>query len=303
MVRVSSGFQKPPQSPRLEIAAPLIPTRLHRGDEVSVYYGWHRGETWPRQHREQVEIVLFFRVGICHLGWLSPRGNWCEREICGRHVHVVAPELMHESRVEGEAEMLVLYLEPAWLHRVRAPKLRSVEVLDAVGNDVVVWMLAAVLRHLCTQQVRPSPRTLDATGGELASSLLDLLREPKLPERIRGPGLTPQQREKVMRFIQENMKYDIHVVDLAKQTGHSPSHFTELFVNTTGRAPYHFLKEARALRAHELILTGNYRVGAVAEAVGYSNVDHFSEMFREFTGSSPRELLKRLRMTTVESRG
>ena len=302
MAHLSTELQRPRPSPRLEIGAPLVAARLQRGKVVGVYHGLHSDETWPRRARAQVEIRIFFKAGTCYLGWLGPKSEWCHLEHCGRHVHVVAAEVENDCRLGGAAEVLILYLDPAWLQRERAPKLRGVEVIEAVENDFMVWMLAAVLRHLCTQRERPSPRTIDAMGGELALSLLDSLRDPRLPQRMRGPGFTPAAREKLMRFIQDNLKYDIHVVDLAKQTGHSPSHFTELFVNTTGRAPYHFLKEARALRAHELILGGNYRVAEVAAAVGYSNVDHFTEMFREFTGSSPRDLLKRLRMATVEHR-
>lgn len=303
MISSRTECRKTKPVPKPEISAPLIPARLQRGEVVSVYHGLCCGETWPRHARAQVEIRLFFKAGTCDLEWMGPKDAWCHRDVCGRHVHLVGAEVENECRLAGAAEVLILFVDPAWLQRERAPKPRDLEVIEAVQNDFMVWMLAAVLRHLCTQRERPSPRTIDAMGGELALSLLDTLREPRLPERAREPGFTPSEREKVMRFIQDNLKYDIHVVDLAKQTGHSPSHFTELFVNTTGRAPYHFLKEARALRAHELILGGNHRVAEVAEAVGYSNVDHFTAMFREYTGSSPRELLQRLRMATVEPRG
>jgi transcriptional regulator GlxA family with amidase domain len=109
----------------------------------------------------------------------------------------------------------------------------------------------------------------------------------------------PRDREKVFQFIRTNLKYDIHVADLAKQTGHSVGHFAELFINTTGRPPYHYLQEARLLRGHELLLTGDYNVKEVAERVGYSDANHFSELFRSFTGYPPRDVLRRIRTGPV----
>ena len=99
-------------------------------------------------------------------------------------------------------------------------RITEVSVVEMAEHDIAIWMLAALLRHLCTRRTRPKPRTIDAVGGELTSELVDLLHGPKiLPPK--GCGLMPRDREKVFQFIRNNLKYDIHVADLAKQTGHS----------------------------------------------------------------------------------
>ena len=278
---------------------PSIPGCLNQGQDVSVYYNSHSTGAWPRHQREQLEIALFFKAAACRIGWPVPNDKWCEREVQGQHVCVIAPNLPHECRIDGEAEMLVLYVEPDLLRRASRRKPSGVIVAEGAEHDVVLWMLASLLRHLCTGRVRPHARTIDAVGGELACWLMGLLHEPKTATQRIGRCLTVLQREKVIRFIQGNLKYDIHVVDLAKQTGHSPSHFTELFVNTMGRAPYHYLKEVRVLKAYEMLLTGDYLVMEAAEEVGYSNADHFSEVFQEFSGFSARQLLKRVHTGSV----
>lgn len=267
---------------------------LHRGREVSVYYQVHGPSAWPRQQRAQLEIVFFFKAAASRFGWLGPKDHWCEREVEGRHVSVIAPNLPHEYELKGETEMLVLYVEPELVRRATRRKISGVVVAEQAKQEVVPWMLASFLRHVCSRGSHPDTRTIDAVGGELASWLLGSLPSEKNPTPATGRCLTPAQQAKVLRYVQDNLKYDIHVIDLAKQTGHSPSHFTELFVNTLGRAPYRYLKEVRVMRAYELLLTGDYLMREVAEEVGYSNPDHFSEVFQQFSGLSVRDLLKRV---------
>ena len=254
---------------------------------------------WPRQQRVQLEVAFFFKAAVCRFGWLDPKNNWCEREVQGRHICLIAPNLTHDCRLEGDAEMLVLYVEPDLVRRAARRKLSGVVVAEEAEHDVVPWMLASLLRHLCTRRLRPQARTIDAVGGELACWLIGLLQANKTGTQSVGRCLTAMQQGKVTRFIQDNLKYDIHVIDLAKQTGHSPSHFTELFVNTMGRAPYHYLKEVRVLKAYELLLTGDYLMREAAEEVGYSNADHFSEVFQQFSGLSVRDLLRRVHTGSV----
>ena len=274
---------------------PSVPKRLIRGHEVSVYSNRQSIGTWARHEREQVEIALFFSSTVCHLGWSGPRNTWCEREVRGPFVCVIAPGLSHECRLESETDLLVLYVDAALLRRVVPKKITGIMVADAAQHDVLIWLLATLLRHLCVGRVRPDARTIDALGGELACWLVGLLQETKNSVAPAGLCLTSTQREKVMRYMQTNLKHDIHVIDLAKQTGHSVSHFTELFVNTMGHPPFHYLKEIRILKGYEMLATGDYLAREVALAVGYSNADHFCELFRKAFGVSPRALLRRVR--------
>lgn len=292
---------KPKGLPGLQLVPPSLPKHLIRGQEVSVYYNLRQSGSWPKHRRNQVEIALLFSAKICRLSWAGPGSSWHECELRGQNVCVIPANLVHACDLEGEAELLVLYVENHPIGPTTPLKTNAVLVVERAECDVVVWILACLLRHLCTRPLRPTMRTIDALGGELASWLIGLLRDSGSVAPEFGRCLTPVQREKVMRFIQANLKYDIHVVDLAKQTDLSLSHFTELFVNSTGHSPYHYLKQARFIKAYEMLLTGDYLVKEAALAVGYSDADHFAEVFSNFCGYNPRELLTRVRLGLVSS--
>src|SRR5258708_5405847 len=117
MAHKSTQAQRQSKS-QVELFPPSIPGRLVCGHEISLYYNLHPVGRWDRDKREQLEIALFFRAGVCRVGWQVSSNKWTEREACGPHVCLIAPGLAHECRLEGDAELLVLYVERSLLRRV-----------------------------------------------------------------------------------------------------------------------------------------------------------------------------------------
>ena len=244
--------------------------------------------------------MLFFDLTLCHLSWGDVGSKWHEQQIQGRQICIIPAGQMHECRLEGRAELLVLYVPAESSNLAAGERPAEVSIRAVAQYDPEVWILATLLRRLGTAQIRPDPSTVDAIGGELARRLIVGSSTGHSHVRSRR-CLSHGQKGKVMQYMQNNMKHDIHVIDMAKQTGISVSHFTELFVNSTGKAPFRYLKELRLVRAYEMLLTGDYLVREAALAVGYTNSDHFGEAFRVFCGYSPRELLRRVRTGLVSA--
>ncbi|MBB5916611.1 AraC-like DNA-binding protein [Nocardia transvalensis] len=90
-------------------------------------------------------------------------------------------------------------------------------------------------------------------------------------------------------YIREHLAEPLAVPDLAEQVSLSPSAFSHLFREVTGRSPYQFVKEVRLDRARELLVEGRLCVADVARAVGYSSVSHFIKEFRGRFGTTPRD--------------
>src|SRR6266403_826616 len=91
-----------------------------------------------------------------------------------------------------------------------------------------------------------------------------------------------------LTYVQEHFSEPITVNDMAEQVNLSPSSFSHLFREVTGRSPYQFLKELRLDRARELLLDGRLSVTDVSRAVGYSSASHFIKEFRSRFGTTPR---------------
>lgn len=147
-------------------------------------------------------------------------------------------------------------------------------------------------------------RTFSIMGANIATDHVGqtdrwLPDENQVNCRVLQPCLDDEQFEKVVSFMRSRMRHDIHLADFAQQTGHSTAHFSVLFKNRTGCAPFHYLKELRLREAYRLIVAGDKDTRRIGEAVGYTNRDHFLEAFRLYWGFSARELIARIRRTAV----
>ncbi len=94
------------------------------------------------------------------------------------------------------------------------------------------------------------------------------------------------------KYIDLSFTRDISVGELADMCGLSETHFRRLFVHTLGMSPADYRMDKRILKAKDLLLTGDYNVGEVAEQVGFRDANYFSRIFKKKTGFTPKEYME-----------
>lgn len=72
-------------------------------------------------------------------------------------------------------------------------KSAGIVVSESAQHDVVIWTRASLLRHLFSARLRPSARTIDSIGGELACWLVELLQDTNASAPATGRRLTESQ--------------------------------------------------------------------------------------------------------------
>jgi AraC-like DNA-binding protein len=92
----------------------------------------------------------------------------------------------------------------------------------------------------------------------------------------------------VISYVRENLSEPLTVRDMAERVALSPSAFSHLFREVTGKSPYQFVKEIRLNQARELLIVGVLSVTQVSRAVGYGSTSHFINEFRDRFGTTPR---------------
>ncbi|MBY0511348.1 MAG: AraC family transcriptional regulator [Rhodospirillaceae bacterium] len=105
--------------------------------------------------------------------------------------------------------------------------------------------------------------------------------------KVKKGGLTPRDTRRVLTYIEEHLKTDIGLEDLAKSVGLSAHYFTEAFKKTIGMPPYRYLLYRRVQRAKELLSRDNLTPKMVAEEVGFSSQSQFTVNFRKVVGTTP----------------
>jgi AraC family transcriptional regulator len=156
--------------------------------------------------------------------------------------------------------------------RTRDPHLESIGMLllaelkqENLGGRLYIESLANVLAvHLLRQYAAAKPRLTMYEGG--------------LPQH---------QLLQVLEYIHESLDQDIKLADLATLLGMSQFHFSHLFKQSIGTAPYQYLLQQRIERAKQLLKQTDQSIIDIALTCGFNSHSHLSKQFRQFTGMTP----------------
>ena len=87
--------------------------------------------------------------------------------------------------------------------------------------------------------------------------------------------------------VEKHLTEPWNMADMTRLAALSPEHLRRLSRQATGRSPHAHLIHLRMKRAAELLLTTDWTLSRIAEAVGYSNAFVFSAAFKKVIGWPP----------------
>jgi len=107
------------------------------------------------------------------------------------------------------------------------------------------------------------------------------------PARPARGGLTPWQKRKVQRTIEEGLEGSLPIEALAKLVSLSASYFCRAFKESFGETPHAYIIKRRVERARTLMLTTSESLSQIALASGLADQAHLCHCFRRVTGMTP----------------
>ena len=96
---------------------------------------------------------------------------------------------------------------------------------------------------------------------------------------------------KIVRYIAKNYCDRLTVKSMADMVSLNPTYFGDLFQRTTGSSFNRYLAQVRIKNAENMLISGEYKVGDVAEACGFTDTSHFYKQFKNIKGFSPSRCL------------
>ena len=96
----------------------------------------------------------------------------------------------------------------------------------------------------------------------------------------------------VLMLIEDNVRRQLAIRDLAEAVNLSPSRLAHLFKSEVGVSPQRYLNNIRLEKAKECLESGMLSVKEVAAEVGFPNVSCFCRTFKARNGTTPKEYRK-----------
>ncbi|MBE9011062.1 helix-turn-helix transcriptional regulator [Pseudanabaenaceae cyanobacterium LEGE 13415] len=138
-------------------------------------------------------------------------------------------------------------------------------------------------------------------GGKLYTEslanlfLVHLLRNyctQTLTLRSYDSGLSYQQLQQAIDFMQNHLGDEFSIQDIANLLGISQYYFCRLFKQSMGPSPYQYVLQQRVEFAKRLLKQRDKSIAQVALESGFSSQSHLTQHFRKLTGTTPKAYRK-----------
>ncbi len=201
--------------------------------------------------------------------------------IAGQTIGIITSGENHAFRAEGNNRFLVLDIDET----VAPDNMRDVW---ALASEDPFHSMSEALLSLTDYAAYCSQENRDANWLETWQKLFlttlecDLVNDlPALPARI----------NKAIIYMQQNIGKQISNADLADASCLSPARFYELFRQSTGVSPQHYLTQCRLRTAKRLLIQGD-SLSNIAADVGFSDQSSFGRAFQKAFDISPAKWRK-----------
>lgn len=207
-------------------------------------------------------------------------------------ISITPAEMQFFARWKEEDQYLQIRIASQFIHQVAKETVDRVpDQLEFVPEfricDRHLESIAMMLLTELQQEHSGTKLYIESLSNVLAVHLLRqyAATKPQLP--VYEGGLPQRQLLQVLSYIHEYLHQDIKLADLAALLGMSQFHFSHVFKQSIGIAPYQYLLQQRIERAKQLLNESNRSIMEIALMCGFNSHSHLSKQFRQVTGMTP----------------
>lgn len=257
-----------------------------------------RVRVWEKPHAERASgAAAHAAVELT----LVERGH--VRYTVGRSEHIVEPgdvmvvprDADHTTTFEGGMRGIALWLGDDLVARAAdalgpevARGVLTPGVLARAAQSARLRALVAVLADEAIDGAAGHARAAEAIGEGLVIEMLR--RAPRTASEAKDPRVL-----RAIARMRAEYAEPLGVDDLARTAGMSRFHFSRLFRDEVGVAPYQYLLRVRVARATELLEGGRASVTEAAFGAGFGDLGRFARTYKRHTGRLPTEVLRAAR--------
>lgn len=233
---------------------------------------------------DAVRVVLSLRAGhVVRQG----RGAGISQSIVAGTVRVYAAETRTDLEIEGDADVVQIFIDPTCLDEVIGGESACILPFDQRDPELQAGVL----------QIFAAAHAHDPDNDLLMESALSRLvehlvrRSPSYRRERWIGGLPPWAMRRVEELISCRLGTAgtpaLSIVELATSAGLSVHHFIRAFKRSTGNTPHQHVMARRIECAMELLTRPEGSVAEVAHSVGYASPSHLVASFRRRLGVTP----------------
>ncbi len=190
----------------------------------------------------------------------------------------------------GPTQRLAVAIHPRLLTNALDETAHATDVELTEHWDLIDGHISALLLEMAADLNDGSPAGT-IYGESLAHALAVYLVKRYAVRRVapivfKG-GLPGYRLRRVLDYIADSLEENISLSQLAAIAGMSPHYFSELFKQSTGRAPHSYVLLQRIERAKQQLRDPKRSIIDAGLDAGFQNPSHFARVFRKLEGTTP----------------
>jgi AraC family transcriptional regulator len=195
-----------------------------------------------------------------------------------------------EVNWKGPTQRVVLAMHPLLLTSTLEETAHQSDVELTEHWDLVDRHISALVLEMTADLGDGSPAGSiygESLANALAVYMLRRYAVRRITPAVYKGGLPPYRLKRVLDYIADNLGTNITLSQLAAIAGVSPHYFSELFKQSTGRAPHNYVLLRRIERAKQQLCNPKCSVIEAGLDAGFQNASHFARIFRKLEGTTP----------------
>lgn len=130
----------------------------------------------------------------------------------------------------------------------------------------------------------------------LNTMLVSIARYMRITDNV-APCADAARLQTSIRYLLKNFTQDISLSEVAAQSGYTPTYYSKIFRELTGRTYVQFLNLLKVNYARMLLSTTDLSILDTALASGFDSLSNFARVFKETTALSPAAYRKKNKNT------
>ncbi|MGF1492834.1 MAG: helix-turn-helix domain-containing protein [Microcoleaceae cyanobacterium] len=204
----------------------------------------------------------------------------------------------HRFASQDDSEFIIIKLKPEFLTHIGQDwrDSESLELVPAIHSqsDPLLLQLGLALKGEIESGYPGGRMYGDSIATAIAAHLLRQYSSSNLAIADDATGLTANQLQNVVNYIQTYLDLSLSLGELANLVNLSPYYFSRLFKQSTGTTPYQYISQQRVERAKQLLRQTDLMIAEVALRCGFSSQSSFSTAFRKVVSMTPGAYRKSL---------